>query len=87
MKLFKKNSKGLTRIILVITVFFLILWSCCALEAQINREVFVQAVPDGYTVAFEHCFSLLFIYGLCFIPMIIYWIIDGFRKDKNDKFM
>jgi hypothetical protein len=80
--IYKKNSEGATRIIRATTVVFLILFSCCALEAQINRELYIQFELHRYTMSLSHCFLLVVTYCVCFAPMTIYWIIGGYRQDE-----
>jgi hypothetical protein len=87
MGLYKKNSEGSNKIILVITAILFILFSCCALEAQINREVFIQFGLHRYTINFNHCLVLFLVYNIGFIPITMYWITGGFREDESNKFM
>lgn len=73
-----KRSEGIRRIVLLISVLFVIAWI-----------FWVGVVSDGFTEIHNYEW-LIFIAGLVFasvIPSIIskitYWVIEGFKKDKE----
>jgi hypothetical protein len=73
-----KRSKGIKRITLIISVLSAVGWIS---YVGVVSEGFSQVKPIGWLIFA----GVLFI--ACFIPQmickVIYWVIDGFKEDKN----
>lgn len=76
------HNNGFTRVIRIVTIVLLVLWSYLMLGAQINSTAFIQCKTDDCTMEMTRCITLLIGYAVCFAPIAVCWIVDGFKQDK-----